>query len=173
VCSFADNNKIFTLKSIQPFLHLIIHLPHPGIPYPAVFQDADSGWIHVLVTLASGLFYRVCFNPYQPNDHFSSCYPLPAPCFMAHSVDLDTLVVATTDARLLQLDCPRETFIGISFLFLCFKMIQSMLLKGIISMNCWNQTFYRLSPLCSRSRMILLHLFNNPLLLLPYASQKA
>jgi hypothetical protein len=105
-----------------------------------VFQDADSGyyprylyfysWIHVLLTTASGLFYRVCLDPFQPLDHLISCFYLNTTCFMSHAVDLDTLVVSTTDAKILQLDCPRDC----TFIYL-LKIIQWIQIMITLSMN--------------------------------------
>ena len=97
-----------------PVLSLVVELPHPGIPWPVVFQDADSGWIHLLWVTCSGVFYRLALDVLEPSGYTLDYYHMQkvSDAVVAHAVDLDTLVVGSTEGKLVQLDCPRRVLDG-------------------------------------------------------------
>ena len=101
----------FTLKvkTFRPWIHFNIKIPHRCISWPSAFQDAESGWIHVLLTTCSAIFYRIMINPENVKEHYVFWYDsqVLSSCIICHFVDLDTVILASEDGRMVQIDCPQ------------------------------------------------------------------
>lgn len=97
---------------------LKVNLPEPGLLWPSVFQALEPPLWHILLSTVSGLVYRIVLDDlagipvkaqHQGVQVFShQLASISVPLNLCHVVDLDTFVLASSDNRILQLECPRD-----------------------------------------------------------------
>ena len=116
--TYSDGRRVLSLSSVNASAVagtvevLKVNLPEPGLLWPSVFQALEPPLWHILLSTVSGLVYRIVLDDlaqHQGAQLFSHQLPsISIPFNLCHVVDLDTLVLASGDNRLLQLECPRD-----------------------------------------------------------------
>ncbi|ORX51011.1 hypothetical protein BCR36DRAFT_325982 [Piromyces finnis] len=111
--SLSSKETTYSFPSIE------VHLPEEILSNVQIFEDYDTGNIHVMFLTITGSFNRVIFdgttylyqNDLTSKEHWKvyQIENLKDAPVLFHCIDIDTFVVATEDGDLIVIDCPRPS----------------------------------------------------------------
>ena len=111
--SLSSKDMTYSFPSIE------VHLPEEILPNIQIFEDDETGNIHVMFLTITGTFNRIIFdgityfyqNDLTSKEHWKEYQVMnlkEAPVIF-HCIDIDTFVVATEDGDMVVVDCPRPS----------------------------------------------------------------
>eukprot|EP00833_Pecoramyces_ruminatium_P010237 jgi/Orpsp1_1/1184269/evm.model.c7180000088814.1 len=114
-----DFQNLSSKDTTYSFPSIEVHLPEEILSNVQIYEDYDTGNIHVMFLTITGSFNRIIFdgstylyqNDLTSKEHWKDYQVMSlkdAPV-MFHCIDIDTFVVATEVGDLVVVDCPRPS----------------------------------------------------------------
>jgi hypothetical protein len=114
-----DFQSLSSKETTYSFPSVEVHLPEEILPQVQIFEDYDTGNIHVMFLTVTGSFNRIIFdgstylyqNDITSKEHWKEyqIMNLKDVPVIFHCIDIDTFVVATESGDLIVVDCPRPS----------------------------------------------------------------
>jgi len=133
-----DFQSLSSKETTYSFPSVEVHLPEEILPQVQIFEDYDTGNIHVMFLTVTGSFNRIIFdgstylyqNDITSKEHWKEyqIMNLKDVPVIFHCIDIDTFVVATESGDLIVVDCPRpsknnEIYESKSFILFYFLLL--------------------------------------------------